>query len=63
MVRLHSIWSCRPWDSRECMVVAHLASWGMVRDVSGYKRREIVETRFEFIEFLPSDVFLPIEIK
>ncbi len=45
------------------MVVAHLASWGMVRDVSGYKRREIVETRFEFIEFLPSDVFLPIEIK
>jgi hypothetical protein len=63
VVRLHSIWNRRPWDSRECMVMTHLATWGMVRDVSGYKRGEIVETRFEFIEFLPSDVFFPIEIK
>ena len=62
MVRLHSIWSRPPRDSRECMVMAHLATWGMVRKVSGYKRSKIVETRFEFIEFLPSDVFFPIEI-
>ena len=43
--------------------MAHLATWGMEWEVSGYKRSEVVETRLEVIEFLPGDVFFPGKIK